>query len=56
MNLVKQGVGLRSLKSFESLLPADMVQSFYSVGNDLVFMQMYGYDRLVGLRVSQKDQ
>ena len=55
MNLVKQGVGLRSIKSFESLLPADMVQDFHVVtGGDRVFMRIYGYDQLVGVRVTQK--
>jgi len=43
MNMVKQGVGLRSVKSFESVLPADMVQEFFVAG-DKVFMRMFGYD------------
>jgi hypothetical protein len=43
MNLVKQGVGLRSMKSFESILPSEMVQEYHTTG-DLVLMRMYGYD------------
>jgi len=54
MNLVKQGVGLKSVKSFEGLLPADMVQEFYVAG-DKVFLRVYGYDQLIGMSVRQRD-
>ena len=53
MNMVKQGVGLRSIKSFESVLPSDLVQEFYTCG-DKVFMRMYGYDQLIGMSAKQK--
>ena len=43
MNLVKQGVGLRSVKSFESIFPPDLVQEFHT-SKDTVFLRMYGYD------------
>ena len=49
--MVKQGVGLKSVKSFESVLPADLVQDFYASG-DSILMRIFGYDQLIGMKVS----
>ena len=56
MNLVKQGMGLKSIKSFENIIPKNMVQDFYSIGDKIV-LRMHGYDLLIGLRAtfSQED-
>ena len=51
--MVKQGVGLRSIKSFESVLPADMVQEFHTCG-DRLMMRIHGYDQLIGVIVRPK--
>ena len=54
MNMVKQGVGLRSIKSFESILPSDMVQEFHAC-DDKIYMRMYGYAQLIGMQVRQQE-
>ena len=43
MNLVKQGIGLKSIRSFEDVIPKDFVQEFHTIG-DMLFMRMFGYD------------
>ena len=53
MNMVKQGIGLRSIKSFESVLASDMVQEFWTC-EDRVFLRIYGYEQLIGLSIQQK--
>ena len=50
MNMVKQGIGLRSIKSFESVLASDMVQEFWTC-EDRVFLRIYGYEQLIGLSI-----
>ena len=57
MNLVKQGMGLKSIKSFENVIPRDLVRNFFAVG-DRVLMRMHGYDLLIGVKaiLSQDDK
>ena len=49
MNLVKQGVGLKSIKSFEGVIPNNFVQEFYTFEN-MLFLRIYGYDQLLGMK------
>ena len=49
MNLVKQGVGLKSIYSFESAIPRNLVREFLTIG-DRIFMRMHGYDLLIGVK------
>ena len=55
MNLVKQGIGLKSIKSFDGVIPKDFVQEFHTIG-DMLFMRMFGYDQLLGMKATKKDQ
>ena len=57
MNLVKQGMGLKSIKSFENVIPKDLVRNFFAVG-ERVLMRMHGYDLLIGVKAifSQDDK
>ena len=49
MNLVKQGVGLKSIKSFEGIIPNNFVQEFFTL-DSMLFMRIYGYDQLLGMK------
>ena len=53
MNLVKQGVGLKSIKSFEGIIPNNFVQEFYTFDN-MLFLRIYGYDQLLGMKADLK--
>ena len=53
MNLVKQGVGLKSIKSFEGVIPNNFVQEFFTL-DSMLFLRIYGYDQLLGMKADIK--
>ena len=55
MNLVKQGIGLQSIKSFEGVIPKDFIQEFHTV-EDMLFLRIFGYDQLLGMKATKKDK
>jgi hypothetical protein len=55
MNLVKQGIGLQSIKSFDGIIPKDFVQEFHTV-DDMLFLRIFGYDQLLGMKATKKDK
>ena len=55
MNLVKQGIGLQSIKSFDGIIPKNFVQDFHTIG-DMLFMRIFGYDQLLGMKATKKDK
>lgn len=44
MNVVKLGVSLRQIYSFESILAANLVQRIYSVSDGNLLLRIFGYD------------
>jgi len=51
MNIVKQGISLRSLFSFESVLSAGLVSQFFTLGDIIVF-KIFNFDQLLALKAA----
>lgn len=54
MNIVKLGVSLRRIHSFETILPPNMVKQVYCI-NGAIVMRIFGYDSLLALKVVWKN-
>ena len=54
MNVVKLGVSLRHIYSFDSILAANLVQRIYSVSDGNLLLRIFGYDQLLALKVIYK--
>ena len=53
MNIVKLGVSLRDIFSFDKILSANLVQRIYSI-NGALFLRIFGYDQLIALKVNYR--
>jgi hypothetical protein len=49
MNIVKQGISLKSVQSFEEVFQPNLVDQFFTIG-DKIFVKLFGYDQILALR------
>jgi len=43
MNIVKQGISLKSVQSFEDFFAANLVDQCFTIG-DTILLKLFGYD------------
>lgn len=49
MNIVKQGISLKTIQSFEEFFAPNLVDQFCTIG-DTLFIKLFGYDQVLALK------
>jgi hypothetical protein len=54
MNIVKQGISLKSIQSFEDFFAANLVEQYFTM-SDRILIKVFGYDQILVLKAQSQE-